>query len=198
MVDAADLRSTIAGYKIHRTLGKGGNAVVKLVEKDNHKYAMKIFEPHKDDVADFVAETKREYDLVRSLNLESVSKYYEFIEDVTWYKSRNGVSKPHCYCLVMEIIEGVELIDFVNQTKRQDEKYLRYIFTEVMTAMHKMHAAGIAHRDIKPENIMLTNDFKIKMIDLGYGTKLAGRAQNGFNNTKLGTEGYMAPEIVLE
>jgi len=67
-----------------------------------------------------------------------------------------------------------------------------------MTAMHKMHAAGIAHRDIKPENIMLTNDFKIKMIDLGYGTKLAGRAQNGFNNTKLGTEGYMAPEIVLE
>jgi len=59
-----------------------------------------------------------------------------------------------------------------------------------------MHAAGIAHRDIKPENIILTENFDIKLIDLGYGISLAGRMNDGFNRTTLGTPMYMAPEIV--
>ena len=36
----------------------------------------------------------------------------------------------------------------------------------------------------------------MKLIDLGYGVKLAGNETDGFNRTRLGTEGYMAPEIV--
>ena len=43
---------------------------------------------------------------------------------------------------------------------------------------------------------MLTNTYDVKLIDLGYGIKLAGNETDGFNRTKLGTEGYMAPEIV--
>ena len=43
---------------------------------------------------------------------------------------------------------------------------------------------------------MLTYDYQIKLIDLGYGIKLAGNFNDGFNRTRLGTEGYMAPEIV--
>ena len=49
---------------------------------------------------------------------------------------------------------------------------------------------------IKPENIILTENFDIKLIDLGYGISLSGRVQDGFNRTTLGTPMYMAPEIV--
>jgi len=42
---------------------------------------------------------------------------------------------------------------------------------------------------------MLTTDYKIKIIDLGYGLTLSGRKQDGFTNTRLGTPMYMAPEI---
>ena len=50
-------RPSCGGYKILQTLGKGGNAVVKLVEKDGQKYAMKIFEPHKSERDALIRET---------------------------------------------------------------------------------------------------------------------------------------------
>ena len=96
----------------------------------------------------------------------------------------------------MELIEGVELIDFFNATKRQDEKYLRFIFIQIARALHELHSSGLAHRDIKPENIMITKEFAIKIIDLGFAVSLSGHTSDGFNRTRLGTEGYMAPEIV--
>ena len=52
--------TTQTHYKILNTLGRGGNAVVKLVEKipsDGQLYAMKIFEPHPDDKKEFVKKT---------------------------------------------------------------------------------------------------------------------------------------------
>ena len=58
-------RPSCGDYKILSTLGKGGNAVVKLVEaKDGTQYAMKIFEPHPDDKAEFIATTQAEVDVV--------------------------------------------------------------------------------------------------------------------------------------
>ena len=36
-------KGNINGYNVIKTLGEGGNAVVKEVEKDGNRYAMKIF-----------------------------------------------------------------------------------------------------------------------------------------------------------
>ena len=77
----------------------------------------------------------------------------------------------------MEFVQGIELIEFFNTAKpvSRDDKLCRYIFNKVAIALHKLHSAGVAHRDIKPENIILTEDFKIKLIDLGYGIPLSGK-----------------------
>ena len=45
---------------------------------------------------------------------------------------------------------------------------------------------------------MITENFTIKVIDLGFGINLAGRNQDGFNRTKLGAESYMAPEMLAK
>lgn len=42
---------------------------------------------------------------------------------------------------------------------------------------------------------MMTQDLKLKVIDLGYGKDLSGTKESGFHETKLGTPMYMAPEI---
>jgi serine/threonine protein kinase len=64
-----------------------------------------------------------------------------------------------------------------------------------MNAVHYMHERGIAHRDIKPENILLTENYTLKLADFGFATPLIGKDKSGVLHTKLGTEGYMAPEI---
>ena len=43
---------------------------------------------------------------------------------------------------------------------------------------------------------MITTDSEIKVIDLGYGYALAGRQKDGFHRTRLGSEMYMAPEVI--
>ena len=58
-------RPSCGGFRIVRTLGKGGHGVVKLVEKNGQEFAMKIFEPHETEKDAFVAETQAELDLVK-------------------------------------------------------------------------------------------------------------------------------------
>ena len=58
-----------------------------------------------------------------------------------------------------------------------------------------MHKKGYAHRDIKPENILIASNFVLKLADFGFSCLLKGKDGTGILKTKLGTEGYMAPEI---
>ena len=186
--------ATCGDYEVLRTLGYGGNAVVKLVQKGGVEYAMKIFEPHPTEKEEIIEKTKLEMAVVQNLKIAAIPTYYEFNENAVWTK-KDGSTKEVSF-LVMENCPGVELIEFLNQSKRQDDVFIRYIFIKISQALHQLHMAGIAHRDIKPENIILTENFDIKLIDLGYAISLSGRMNDGFNRTTLGTPMYMAPEIV--
>jgi len=43
---------------------------------------------------------------------------------------------------------------------------------------------------------LLDEDFNIKIIDFGFVCPLEGKTGSGFNHTKVGTPGYMAPELL--
>ena len=95
----------------------------------------------------------------------------------------------------MELVEGVELIDFINMCKRQADPIVRYIFQQIGSILQKLHGAKFAHRDLKPENVMVTKELKLKVIDLGFAADLSGRGGSGYTVTRKGTRMYMAPEI---
>merc|ERR1719222_888831 len=65
--------------------------------------------------------------------------------------------KKVCY-IVMELIKGVELREFLNECDDLDDSTIRYIFHQVANAINQLHKAGIAHRDIKMDNMMITED----------------------------------------
>ncbi len=59
------------------------------------------------------------------------------------------------------------------------------------------HAQGIVHRDIKPSNLLLSDDRKIKVLDLGLGVLMEADEVSTFataDGIAVGTVDYMSPE----
>ncbi|MGC8644630.1 MAG: serine/threonine-protein kinase, partial [Isosphaeraceae bacterium] len=62
------------------------------------------------------------------------------------------------------------------------------------------HDQGIVHRDIKPSNMLLTEDRKIKILDLGLGVLMEADNNATFataDGIAVGTVDYMSPEQAL-
>jgi tRNA A-37 threonylcarbamoyl transferase component Bud32 len=76
--------------------------------------------------------------------------------------------------IVMELMEGGELFDYVVQKGTLTEEEASRIVRMVTSAMVYMHSMNIVHRDLKPENLLLRrtpkspqDDIEVKIIDFG-------------------------------
>lgn len=94
--------------------------------------------------------------------------------------------------LVTEFVAGGNLKDFL---ERNDPPWkMRVVMAmDIAVALNFMHKKGLVYRDIKPENLLLTENGRIKVCDLGLA-----RTQNKMNYmTIAGSDDYMAPEVLL-
>lgn len=105
--------------------------------------------------------------------------------------------KKNVKFIVLELVGGGELFDFVALGGRLSEATARYYFTQLLDGLSFMHSQGYAHRDLKPENLLLDRDYVLKITDLGFAAPIKGRDGSGLLQTQLGTASYMAPEIQL-
>ena len=75
--------------------------------------------------------------------------------------------------IIMELMEGGELFDYVVQKGALNEEEASKIVRMVTSALVYMHDKNIVHRDLKPENLLLVrkpqsnDDIDIKIIDFG-------------------------------
>lgn len=136
---------------------------------------------------------KHELGVMKQLEHENLVRLISVRENAT-YKNEDETTS-NCFAIVLEFVGGGELFDFVAETGKFSEKVARTYFHQLMNGLHYMHQKGYAHRDIKPENLLLSHLFILKIADFGFSTMLKGKDGSGILKTKLGTEGYMAPEI---
>lgn len=64
--------------------------------------------------------------------------------------------------------------------------------TQIADALHALHAGGMVHRDVKPINILLAEDGRAVLADLGIAVDLATHP----GGSTAGTSSYKAPEQI--
>ena len=97
---------------------------------------------------------------------------------------------------VMELIPGRDLFDLVRDSGPLAPRVACDVFRQIADALSEAHRLGLIHRDIKPSNILVTPDWKAKVLDFGLA-RVPNRNMT-VPGSLLGTVGYMAPEQVQD
>ena len=98
--------------------------------------------------------------------------------------------------LVLERMEGGDLIDRIIEKAHYTESDAREVCKQLLLGVEFCHSKKIANRNLKPENLLLVSkesDTDVKISDFGYAKKVL--YPNSLR-TQCGTEGYVAPEIL--
>ena len=74
--------------------------------------------------------------------------------------------------MVFELINGGDLVDFIEKFGGIGEDIGRYFFKQILDAVHHIHSNGYCHRNIRPEYIHITFDYIVKLSHFGKATRI--------------------------
>ena len=205
-----------AEYKKIRMLGKGGQGVVYLSERqgtDSFRLpvALKIFSPESyRDVESYLADMSRIADIASRVALiqhDNLLDLHNFIE-------HGGVR-----IMIMEWIDGYDLRDLMTEriyeqsrTRLCPDRWAAVnkvilcagpvqprlkpgvaiqILRECLAGLAALHREGIVHGDLKPANIMVKRTGNAKIIDIGSAMDL-----DQASGRRMWSPAYAAPEIL--
>lgn len=81
--------------------------------------------------------------------------------------------------LVLELAEGGDLLEFINNKNAVDEDEARSLFCQILATMAYCHKESVVHRDLKCENILLDDKGRIKITG-NDGRVVCVKQKNGF------------------
>jgi eukaryotic-like serine/threonine-protein kinase len=205
-----------AEYKKIRILGKGGQGVVYLSERQGTDLfrlpvALKIYSPESyRDVASYVA------DMVR---IGDISSRVALIQHDNLLDLHNFIELGGVRMMIMEWIDGYDLRDLMSeQVYEQSRTRLRpdrwtyvnevilcagpvqprlkpgvaiQILRECLAGLAALHRDGIVHGDLKPANIMVKRTGNAKIIDIGSAMDLDQASAR-----RMWSPAYAAPEVL--
>jgi eukaryotic-like serine/threonine-protein kinase len=167
-------------FRVHGRLGAGGMATVFVAEDCVLCRDVAIKRLHAEGSEADVRRFRREARLGASLTHPNLVTIFDTLS------GEDGV------LIVMEYVRGHPLSELV-APEGMDPRRLLEILRPVASAIDYAHAHGVVHRDVKPANILIAEDRRVKLVDLGTAT--AGHlTQITAENEIVGTLAYIAPE----
>ena len=177
-------------YELIKILANGGMGTIyeALDTRLDRKVAVKIMHSHLAEDEQFISRFIREAKAAASISHPNVVA----VQDQGWNQS--GI--PAVF-LVMELIEGNTLRDFLAERgKFTTTETINYL-VPILGALAAAHEVGIVHRDMKPENVMISTDGRIKIADFGLARSSAmGNTMTAEASVILGSVSYLSPEQV--
>eukprot|EP00835_Amoeboradix_gromovi_P003072 NODE_191_length_15469_cov_0.243071.p4 type:complete len:510 gc:universal NODE_191_length_15469_cov_0.243071:10902-12431(+) len=178
----------IGPYILGKTLGIGSTGRVKLGMhyKTKSRVAIKIVpkfpnKKGKSDDSSYFKKLEREITIMKLIRHDNIMTLHDVYE-----------TKDELF-LVMELIEGGELFDYLVKKGRLGEEEARLFFQQILLGLDFCHRHLICHRDLKPENLLLDSNRNIKIADFGMARfQMDGKMLE----TSCGSPHYASPEII--
>jgi predicted Ser/Thr protein kinase len=160
---------TYGPYAAVRVLATGATSVIWLANGPEGEVALKVARSPASHAA-----LLHEAEILRRCEHPNILKLLGAAPDGEW--------------LATERAQG-SLLDQWAST--QDFEAMTHVASGVCAALAHLHAAGIVHGDVKPANILVGDDGRPLLVDLGIAV-LAAEERRGFR----GTLGFVAPEVL--
>lgn len=177
-------------YQLIRQMANGGMASIyeAIDTRLDRKVAVKIMHAHLAQDEQFVERFIREAKAAAALSHPNIVA----VQDQGWNQS----GTPAIF-LVMEMIEGHTLRDYLNEQGKLSVSDGVKFLLPVLSALGAAHKLGIVHRDIKPENILISKEGRVKIADFGLAKgPLLGSTMTAESSVILGSVSYLSPEQV--
>ncbi len=171
-------------YQILNKIYESDNSIVyrAILKGNNQPIILKILKKNYPTASE-LTRYKHEYEITRSLNIESIVKAY----DLQRYENS--------LVMLLEDFGGQSLKLLLSQGKFSLEEFLT-IAIKITESLAEIHRANIIHKDINPSNIVYNHQTEqLKIIDFGISTRLAQEFSIACPPNQLeGTLAYIAPE----
>lgn len=173
-------------YNFVRQIGQGTNAIVYLgVEQfSKMQVSLKVLNTDDKNYRD-TTDIEREVGIMNTIS-------HPFIADVYAVADYEGTK-----CLICEYVNGMTLLDYVNNNGPLDEMLAQKIFHQLLLVIEYLHKEKhVIHRDLKCENILLDGNKNIRLVDFEFAKKIENKDM--LCETACGSLAYIAPEILRE
>ena len=176
-------------YLVERYLASGGMADVYVAEDIDldRKVAIKVMRADLVHREDFVARFQREARAVAKLNHPNIVQIYT-----------NGLTPSGQPFFAMQYVSDGSLQTYLNRLAQKDERFpveiALKLFHQIADALQAAHNAGIIHRDLKPGNILMHEDGRPLVSDLGIAAISTATTRLTQTGAVMGTPHYMSPE----
>lgn len=169
-------------YQMMEVIGRGGMAVIyKALDTRLNRYvAIKVLRADIATDPELLADFTSEAQAIAKLTHPNIVAVYDV------------VSSPAADYIVMELIEGITLKQYILRRGALSWKEALHFSTQIAKALAHAHSKGIIHRDIKPQNVMILKDANIKVADFGIAS-LENRKREA-QGKAVGSVHYIAPE----
>lgn len=198
-VGTSDTDRDFGRFRLEGVLGRGGGSVVhRAVETATGRaFALKILSPAAALTPLARGRLQREAESASRLSHEGIIRVHEIGEEA---------GLPY---ILMDYVDGKTLSDEIRRLREapssegilpspETEEYARVVaelIQRVTEAVTHAHNARLVHRDIKPQNIIIDNERRPYLLDLGLVKDLHEPTLSATGDLE-GTPNYMSPEQI--
>ncbi len=171
-------------YQLQEMLGSGGMSVVyrahdRMLERD---VAIKILREAYSGDEDFRSRFHQEAKAAANLSHPNIVTIHDF-----------GLDTGRLF-IVMEFVPGDHLKNMIKKRRRFSIDDTLTLIGQACAGIGYAHRAALVHCDVKPHNMLITPDFRLKVVDFGIARAIATIHPEEKFDVVWGSPQYFSPE----